>query len=61
MASGLGSRARLATPLICSSSVKVRNLKQAVDCGGFFEPNFSNVIYVVITYNLPLELLLKKH
>jgi len=35
MAGGLGYIAHLATSVICSSSVKVKNLKQVVDCGVF--------------------------
>lgn len=40
MASGLGNRAHLATSVTCSSSAKVRDLKQGVDCGGVLEPDF---------------------
>lgn len=51
MASGLGNRAHLATSVTCSSSAEVRDLKQGV-CWGGFGACFSNVVYVVVTYNL---------
>lgn len=36
MASGLGNRAHLATSVTYSSSAKVRDLEQGVDCRGFW-------------------------